>query len=57
MTMTTTTTKPTKPLTNRSTKTEICAALAQLPKGTFKPREVVVGVLTGHGLKHPPLIM
>jgi threonine synthase len=39
------------------TSATVAAALALLPKGTFKPREVVVGVLTGHGLKHPPLIM
>ena len=36
------------------TSATIAAALTQLPPDTIKPRELVVGVLTGHGLKNPP---
>lgn len=38
------------------TSATIAAALKQVPAETVKPNEVIVGVLTGHGLKHPPLV-
>jgi threonine synthase len=36
------------------TSATIGAALRKLPAGFIKPKEIVVGVLTGHGLKNPP---
>ena len=38
------------------TSATIAAALQQLPRDTIKPRELVVGILTGHGLKNPPKV-
>lgn len=36
------------------TSATIAAALRQLSPDFIKPRDVVVGILTGHGLKNPP---
>ncbi len=36
------------------TSATIAAALQALPSGTIKSRDVVIGILTGHGLKNPP---
>lgn len=36
------------------TSATVGAALRKLPAGFIKPKETVVGVLTGHGLKNPP---
>ncbi|MCB0068799.1 MAG: pyridoxal-phosphate dependent enzyme, partial [Caldilineaceae bacterium] len=38
------------------TSATIAAALKRVPAETVKPGDVIVGVLTGHGLKNPPLI-
>jgi threonine synthase len=38
------------------TSATIAGALEQLPPATIKPRELVVGILTGHGLKNPPKV-
>lgn len=38
------------------TSATIAAALKQRTAQVIKPREVVVGILTGHGLKRPPLV-
>ena len=36
------------------TSASIAAALLRVPNDVIKPRETVVGILTGHGLKNPP---
>jgi threonine synthase len=38
------------------TSATIAAAMKRLPANTIKPRETVVGILTGHGLKNPPQV-
>jgi len=38
------------------TSATVAAALKQLSTELLKPNDVIVGVLTGHGLKHPPLL-
>ena len=36
------------------TSATVAAALQQLPASILRPNELVVGILTGHGLKKPP---
>ncbi|MFM7174863.1 MAG: threonine synthase [Caldilinea sp.] len=36
------------------TSATVAAALQQLPPSVLRPNELVVGILTGHGLKKPP---
>ncbi|HQY90607.1 MAG: threonine synthase [Caldilinea sp.] len=38
------------------TSATIAAALKKIPEKTFRPTDLVVGILTGHGLKDPPKI-
>ena len=38
------------------TSATIAAALRKRPEELIKPRELVVGILTGHGLKRPPTL-
>ncbi|MBW7885725.1 MAG: threonine synthase [Caldilineaceae bacterium] len=38
------------------TSATIAAALSQLPSGLIKPRDTLVAILTGHGLKNPPRV-
>ena len=38
------------------TSAVVAAALQRVAEKLIKPRETVVGILTGHGLKNPPRI-
>lgn len=38
------------------TSATIAAALRKRPQDVIKPRDLVVGILTGHGLKRPPML-